>query len=726
MIGIALDAESLGNYSELLRRLCPYASGFAIYCGDGAWISTDASIEEEAATALGEMDALEPAEADCMNRVDLIDGCQLYTMGLRVPNDISLGTLIVKIDPASQPGAPGSEAEIYGDLTPFLSCLLSELRLNSELDAMAAELTVRYEELNLVYHTEDQVSLFDEGQNALRILIENCSAYLNVALAILYMPDKDILVASDSSDSHIDFDAVHQDLQTWLFGLIQDQNDFVAINGPDDRCGDHAHNLPYKFLGCPVSDQSGRIDGVLVMLKDLSEPNFTNGDKNLLAVMGRKVTKIIHGSYDSLTGLMNRASFEHLVERNRVAIQQTGNSHCLVHINIDRLGVVNDTLGQDAGNEVLKSTAQLLKETVRDSDLIARIGGDEFGVLVLNCPLDKGQVIAEKLRTKIVELHDEAEYKLTCRLGVSCISGLTESTEDAFVAAHIACDSAKELGGNRVQAYGHDDQTLIQREREMQMVRQLHAVMREDKFELYAQLIQPLGSTEHRHLEILLRMIDDDGDVKAPVDFLPAAERYQLMPDIDKWVVQRTCQMLSESSVQAELSGSVFAVNLSGQSFSSEGFLKFVEETLDAYGIPGDMICFEITETAAVARLSEAMNFMEVLKSRGCTFALDDFGAGLSSFGYLKTFPVDFLKIDGELVKGIATDSVAEAMVAAVHQVGHVMGIETIAEYVENEAIKEKLCEMGVDYAQGYAIQIPRPLHEQLVDWQKQKLSAVR
>jgi len=260
----------------------------------------------------------------------------------------------------------------------------------------------------------------------------------------------------------------------------------------------------------------------------------------------------------------------------------------------------------------------------------------------------------------------------------------------------------------------------------MQMVRHLHSVIREDKFELYAQLIQPLGAAGHRHLEILLRMIDDDGHVKAPEHFLPAAERYQLMTDIDKWVIQRTCQMLAEDSGFAELRGSVFAVNLSGQSLSSERFLNFVEETLSTYGIPGDMICFEITETAAVAKLSEALEFMEALKKRGCTFALDDFGAGLSSFGYLKTFPVDFLKIDGELVKGIAADTVAEAMVAAVHQVGHVMGIETIAEYVENDAIQDKLCEMGVDYAQGYAIQRPRPLREQLEDWRNQKLAAAR
>ncbi|MGI9260030.1 MAG: EAL domain-containing protein [Gammaproteobacteria bacterium] len=726
MVPISLEAGRLENYSEILQRLCPYASGFAIYSPDGEWVSTDSSIEDQANSAFSEMTALESAEAGCMNRADLNDGCHLYTMGLRVPNDISLGTLVVRIDPNSQPGMKTSEAEIYSDLTPFLSCILSELRLNSELDAMAAELTVRYEELNLVYHTDDQVSLFDEGQNALKTLAENCTAYLNVSLAILYMPSKDILVASDFSDPQINFDLVHRDLETWLYDLVRDHKDFVAINSAKDLSADSGHDLGQKLLACPVADQNGEVDGILVMLKDLSAPDFTNGDKNLLAVMARKVTKIILGSYDALTGLMNRVSFEHLVERNRIAIQQTGNTHCLLHLNIDRLGVINDTLGQDAGNTLLKRTSGLLKEMVRDSDLIARIGGDEFGVLILNCPLDKAQVLAEKLRTKIVELNENAEYKITCRLGVSCISGLTESTEAAFAAAHIACDAAKELGGNRVQAYGHGDQDLVEREREMRMIKHLHSVIRDNELELYTQLIEPLAPVGHRHLEILLRMIGDDGEIVLPQRFLPAAERYQLMPDVDKWVIRQTCQMLAESSAPAELPDCVFAINLSGQSLSTDGFLEFVESTIETYSIPGDMICFEITETAAVAKISEALEFMAALKKRGCTFALDDFGAGLSSFGYLKTFPVDFLKIDGELVKGIVDDGVAEAMVAAVHQVGRVMGIETIAEYVENDAIKVKLSAMGINYGQGFAIQKPRPIREQLAEWRNQKVAAAR
>ena len=212
-------------------------------------------------------------------------------------------------------------------------------------------------------------------------------------------------------------------------------------------------------------------------------------------------------------------------------------------------------------------------------------------------------------------------------------------------------------------------------------------------------------------------MIGDDGEPVPPELFLPAAGRYQLMPELDRWVVKRACQMLAEASAPSNIPDTVFAINLSGQSLSDEGFLPFVEKVLDQFDIPGKMICFEITETAAVANMSQAQAFMAALKQRGCSFALDDFGAGLSSFGYLKSFPVDYLKIDGGLVKGIVEDPIAESMVAAINQVGHVMGIQTVAEFVDSNDIKEKLRMIGVDYVQGYEIQEPQPLIEQLNKW---------
>ncbi len=717
---LVLDAPSVENYSGLLRRLCPQAVGFAVHGATGDWIATSASVEQSARAALGTLTPREVVEAGCMGRSDLDNGRRLYTMDLRVASDDSPGTLVVEVDPTSTAELPPSDEDIYSALVPFLACINNELRLNTELDDMAAELTVRYEELNLVYHTEDQVSLFDEGQNALQKLVGNCADYLDVHLAALYMREKDLFVVSDASDALIDIDLLEKLLKGALYERVQKQHESIVINDANDEHGDLVGELRYKLLACPVLDSGNGVDGVLFMANEVSRPDFTNSDKNLLAVMAKKVTKIVQGSYDDLTGLMNRRSFEHLVERNLAAIQQTENTHSLLLLNVDRLHVINDTRGYEAGNVILKRIAEQLQESVQDADIVARIGGDEFGILLLNCSLDQGSRIAHRLRTLIettaYSVADDV-VKITGRFGISCVSTSTDKVEDALVTAHVACDAARDQGGNRVQTYEHDDQMLLQRESHMQMIGHLHSALHADRFVLYAQLIAPLKPKSGRHLEILIRMIGDDGEPVPPELFLPAAGRYQLMPELDRWVVKRACQMLAEASAPSKIPDTVFAINLSGQSLSDEGFLPFVEKVLDQFDIPGKMICFEITETAAVANMSQAQAFMAALKQRGCSFALDDFGAGLSSFGYLKSFPVDYLKIDGGLVKGIVEDPIAESMVAAVNQVGHVMGIQTVAEFVDNNDIKEKLRMIGVDYVQGYEIEEPQPLIEQLNKW---------
>ncbi len=741
---LTLDPSSLENYAGLLQRLCPRASGFAIYSITGEWISTNPAVEKDARAALGDIEPQELANAECMDRFDIEDGGSFYTMALRLSTDVVLGTLLVKIDPVAASKPHASEADVYSDLVPFLTCIVTELRLNSELDEIAQELTVRYEELNLVYHTEDRVSLFDEGQNALKQLIDNCTDYLNVCVAILYLPEKGLFVVSKSNCNPdylveaggpsaksstcppIKLETVERSLKGEIWDLVQANNNFVVINSVADAIEIGCSNPPYKFLATPVADHDGGVDGVLITVNDMSKRDFTNSDKNLLGVMARKVTKIIHSSYDDLTGLINRLSFEHLVERNRKIIHLSDNEHSLLYLNVDRLTLINDTRGHGIGNKVLKRITTYLKETLRDSDIVARIGGDEFGMLILNCSLDQAKKLADKVRLGLQELdllEGASPMKITCRVGISSVSGLTESAEDAIVAAHIACDRARELGGDRVQVYERGDDGLVEHEQQMHMIGHLNSVLQDDKLDLYGQLIAPLSHEGGRHVEILLRMIGDDGEVTTPEHFLPAAERYQLMPDVDRWVVRRACQMIAESSAVSETADTVFGVNLSGQSFSADGFCEFVEATLEDYAIPGRMICFEITETAAVSNMSSALDFIAAMKKRGCTFALDDFGAGMSSFGYLKTFPVDYLKIDGHLVKDIVKDRVAESMLAAIHQIGHIMGIKTIAEYVESDEIEDKLRVLGIDYVQGYVIQRPRPLKDQLLEWREQDLA---
>ena len=303
---------------------------------------------------------------------------------------------------------------------------------------------------------------------------------------------------------------------------------------------------------------------------------------------------------------------------------------------------------------------------------------------------------------------------MTVSIGVALLSAASESVAQTMGTAELACSMAKDQGQNRVETYRADNVDMIRREEQMHLVAHIQRALAEDRFRLYSQPIQSLvPGTGLHHTEILLRLLDDSGEVLAPGNFIPAAERYHLMPSIDRWVVRKTLSMLSEFDEDSIRRG-IYAINLSGQSFNEKDFLEFIHTEIENSGVPPECICFEITETAAIANLAKATIFMDSLRDVGCSFSLDDFGSGISSFGYLKSLPVNYLKIDGGIVKDIVTDKVSAAMVAAINEVGHTMNLRTIAEFVENDAIKSRLKEIGVDYVQGYGIGMPEPFSAQL------------
>ncbi len=354
---------------------------------------------------------------------------------------------------------------------------------------------------------------------------------------------------------------------------------------------------------------------------------------------------------------------------------------------------------------------------MRERDTLARLGGDEFAVLLGECPLDQGVRIANQLRELVQDLPfiwEGRSFGVGVSIGLVPITETTGDLSSLMSAADSACFAAKERGRNRVYVYQPGDTDLRQRQEEMHWLTRLHQTLAHDRLCLYYQPIVPLGqsTTDGTRGEILLRLIDERGQVLLPGNFILAAERYNQMLAIDRWVVRSTLAALGNASPVC--APARYGINVSGQSLSNIEFLNFVTEELDRASIGPSQICFEVTETAAIANLAAAMNFISTLKEKGCCFALDDFGSGLSSFAYLKTLPVDFLKIDGRFVKDMVNDPIDCAMVEAIHRVGHLMGIKTIAESVENRAISEKLKAIGVDYVQGYAIAKPRPFLEMI------------
>ncbi len=417
-------------------------------------------------------------------------------------------------------------------------------------------------------------------------------------------------------------------------------------------------------------------------------------------------------SHDALTGLINRREFERRTERLLSSIKQVKAEHALCYMDLDQFKVVNDTCGHAAGDELLRQLGTVLQEVVRHRDTLARLGGDEFGVLMEHCPLDDAHRVATAIQTAIQDFHflwEGRSFRVGASMGLVPITNTTPNLTELLKGADAACYMAKDKGRNRIHVHHRDDKALSARHGEMQWVSRLQHALAENRFCLYAQAIAPLNNSQERHYELLVRMLDEEGNLVPPGAFLPAAERYNLITQLDKWVVENAFLALKANPAFLEQINFI-SINLSGQSLADADFLNFVVEQFHDHEIDGEKICFEITETAAISNLSKADHFISELRQFGCRFALDDFGSGLSSFGYLKSLPVDYLKIDGLFVKDMVNDPIDHAMVKSINEIGQVMGMQTIAEFVENDEIKGMLREIGVNYAQGYGIHKPEPL----------------
>ncbi len=456
-----------------------------------------------------------------------------------------------------------------------------------------------------------------------------------------------------------------------------------------------------EYTASPIFNSEGKLDGVIIVFRNVTEMRLLNHKLSYQA------------THDALTGLINRVEFEYLTDVILQESKGTLRQHGLCYMDLDQFKVINDTCGHLAGDELLKQLATLLKSQLRDSDIVSRLGGDEFGIIFRDCEIEKAEEILESLRESISTQRfnwDNKSFNMSVSAGLVAFSGHSGSLYDLFSSVDSACYVAKEQGRNRVHVYRENDLVMSARKGEMQWVHRITRALEEDRFQLYYQTIAPLADDKKDSLscELLIRMIGENGEPIPPMAFIPAAERYNLMSSIDKWVIQEALSIISEFSDRLLVDKCHFSVNISAQSLSDDKFLRYIQNQFKAYNVSPSLFCFEITETTAIANLTIAKSFMTTLKEMGCKFSLDDFGSGLSSFEYLKNLPVDFLKIDGAFVKNLINDQVDKAMVQSINQVGHVMGIGTIAEFAENPEIINVLKEIGVDYAQGYGVSHPK------------------
>jgi diguanylate cyclase (GGDEF)-like protein/PAS domain S-box-containing protein len=448
----------------------------------------------------------------------------------------------------------------------------------------------------------------------------------------------------------------------------------------------------------PISDRAGRVIGAVVVFHDVTRERRL---KRALAYQA---------SHDALTGLINRREFDNRLHSALLSAQRGEGAYALLYIDLDQFKVVNDTCGHQAGDRLLRDVTGLLQTRVRATDTIARLGGDEFGVLLEGCAVEQATRVAEGIRQAIRDFRfvwGASTLSVAASIGIVQIRAETETVTQVMSAADIACYAAKDAGRNRIHVYDADG--VSHRHREMQWVSRVTRAAEDNRFELYFQPIVPLGSaTGPSFHELTVRLRDDNGELVPPSEFIPAAERYNVMPVIDRWVVRHALELLKERERQGQPLP-MLAVNLSGTSLNEQSFVDFVLASVAEPTI-ARALCFEITETAAVTSLSNARYLMSELKARGCRFSLDDFGTGVSSFVYLKSLPVDFLKIDGQFISHVADDPINRSMVEAIGRVGRALGIATVAECVETQAVLDELKRIGVDFAQGFLLARPQPI----------------
>ncbi|MDH5455781.1 MAG: EAL domain-containing protein, partial [Gammaproteobacteria bacterium] len=457
--------------------------------------------------------------------------------------------------------------------------------------------------------------------------------------------------------------------------------------------------IPIQDSAAPIRDRIGNIIGSVMVFHDVSKESRVFRQLSYQA------------SHDTLTGLINRREFENRIATALEGIRSnTEESHALLYIDLDQFKVVNDTFGHTAGDALLRQLSEQIQAKIRSTDVIARLGGDEFGVLMERCSRERAIEVAEDIRGSIEGYRFEWQDSFTtirCSIGVVQVTSENTDVAGLMSAADVACYSAKDMGRNQVHFYRDCDASM--RHEEMKWVSRITSAVEEDRLELFFQPIIGIGRENGDrcgHYELLLRMRDEDGNLVGPDQFIPAAERYNLMSTLDRWVIHEALSELADRGDHKHARYTL-AINLSGTSLSEDRFLDFVIDELKKQKLPRGAICFEITETAAISNLARVVHFMQTLKNLGCKFSLDDFGSGLSSFTYLKNLPVDYLKIDGQFISNVAEDTVDESMVKAIHEVGSAMGIETIAERVETRKVLDKLGSLGVEFAQGYYIARP-------------------
>ena len=715
----ASDAGAdLEAYTRLLRALLPRLTGVAIFNGGGEVIWSSDMVTNTALPKLIAESMRTACDQPGVPGVMVNDGEPMYIFwlwraGEAAPSPPSAAVLL-RCKPGSQ-SEQRTVAFVHALVRPALEILARELMNRERIHTLHGSLAEQEGDLDMLLSVSAGENGGDEGGgDELKAILRAAVERIQGGLAAIIVPDKGLVMVRREPKHAIDASLVAR-AHRHLMSTAQLSHEPVIVNHMKLKAGNDIH--AYRVLSCPVTRADERTIGVLALFRPLSMPEFTPRQARLTELLAQRVATVIAGSYDALTGLLNRPAFEHRVQAMLRHADSAQRWWSALSIDTNRMHVINDNYGMHVGDKVIAQLGELIRNRLPPGALAARISGDRFAVL-LPIGLDDAASFAESLRQGAEPLGTaigDGTLVVSISIGVAAIEPRAQEFTHAFAAAETACKTANDRGRNRVEVFQEADESLIRRFADINVITDLRAAIGDGRLHLNAQVLLPLGGTNHKpHFELLLRMLDAQHETVGPSHFMSAAHRYQLMPEIDRWVVTEALNLLKPHAKLLATSGIVFTINCDGQSLKDDAFTDFLEARIIASGINPAALCFELTESAAVGNLSHAETLMRRLRKLGCGIALDDFGTGLSSLAYLRSLPISMLKIDGSFVRDVLKDPKAESTIQAIAQLARAMALTTVAEYVETDEIRYRIAKLGVDYGQGFAIGKPVPIADVL------------
>lgn len=708
-----------GPFVRLLRSLLPRASCVALFGGDGALMwSTDPTLGPDLLNAVD--DALLGARAGSSGPGQLrtlAGNTPVYLCPLRGDAGQLLAVTAIVCRPQHDQDKRNAEfAFAYSLIAPALECVRRELIARLTIDELNHTVSALDRDLNLLLaRGASEPPAAPDGANDLQLLLQQTIEHLHACAGALLVPEKNVTLAR-SGGSPPDTQFLMRSHKR-LLAMAQQNAEPLICN--DTLSPAFPDAFPYRVLCCSLRSRAGRSMGVLALLREADAGPFRERDAHVAEILARKATGVIESNYDSLSGLYTRAAFERRV-RAVVTDKKVAQAWSALYVDVDQLHLINEKSGMHVGDGVLAELGELLRQRLPPGAFGARISGDRFAVL-LPAGANDAERFAEALRAGAEHTgaaQGETRVPVSISIGVALLEDSAAELAHVLAAAETACKAAKDRGRNRVEVYRQSDVSIVRRHADIGIAGQLREAIDAGRLHLAAQLILPFAAAEtaRPHFELLLRMTDEAGKTVGPDSFLSAATRYQLMPVIDRWVVNHVIEALQPRASVLEGKALGFSINFSGQSLSDDAFSDMLIERIGSSGLDPELFCFELTENATVAALPRATALMQRLRKLGCGVALDDFGTGLSSLSCLRHLPVTMLKIDGSFVRDVLKDARAESMVRAIAQLARSMSITTVAEYVETAEIGERVASLGVDYGQGFAIGRPIPFADLLTE----------